>query len=104
MEPKPDVAVINLQETSAVGLIIRLVVHFSPCVDRAWNGSSLQRATAYTADLVRETRVKVTSVLLLGMVPFQTLRLLLTILNESTTVITVLTLAWVLALMGLRVD
>lgn len=103
-EPDPEVVVIDLRETYTVGPFIRLIDRLVPHVERAWNGSSLKRATDRTGELVRDVPVKVASALLVGILLIQTLQSLSAIQSGSVTTIGVLALAWLLALVGLRVD
>ena len=103
-EPDPEVVVIDLRETYTVGPFVRLLDRLVPHVERAWNGSSLKRATDRTGALVREAPVKVASVLLLVVLSVQTLQSLPAIQSGSVTTVGTFTLAWLLALVGLRVD
>ncbi|NLV09787.1 hypothetical protein GOC74_07570 [Halomicrobium mukohataei] len=103
-EPDPEVVVVDLRETHTVGPFVRLLDRLVPHVERAWNGSSLKRATARTGALVRDAPVKVASVLLLVFLSVQTLQSLPAIQSGSVTTVGTFTLAWLLALVGLRVD
>jgi hypothetical protein len=103
-EPDPAVVVIDLRETYTVGPFIELLDRLVPHVERAWNGSSLKRATARTGELVRDVPFKVASVLFIVFLAIQTLQSLSAIQSGSVTTIGILALAWLLALVGLRID
>jgi len=103
-EPDPEVVVIDLRETYTVGPFIKLLDRLVPHVERAWNGSSLKRATDRTGELIRDVPVKAASVLFMVFLAIQTLQSFSAIQSGSVTTIGAFSLAWLLTLVGLRID
>lgn len=100
-EPDPDVITIDLRETWTVGPVIAVINWLAPHAARAWNESLVRTTAERTTTAFRAAPVKLTSVLLLGVLLVQFVR---SWNSASDTALAVRCFLTALALLGLRVD
>jgi len=61
-EPEPDVIVIDLRDTYAVGPVIALLDRLQPVAERVWLSSGLRRLAGGTTTALRDAPVRTASV------------------------------------------
>ncbi|WP_372479534.1 hypothetical protein ACAH01_13430 [Halomicrobium sp. HM KBTZ05] len=96
--------VVDLRETYIAGPVIRALDGIVPHIERAWDESVFQQFTSRLNDAIRQTPVKLASTLVLAVLLVQTLRFVLTPPETSSSTLAALLVAWVVSLLGLRVD
>jgi hypothetical protein len=100
-EPEPDVVVIDLRETWTIGPVIAVIDWLVPHGLRMWHGSTARRVLDRTATAFRNAPVRLTSVVVLGVV---VARIVLSLGSAGTVSLVAHLFVGALAIAGLRVD
>jgi hypothetical protein len=100
-EPEPDVVVIDLRETWTIGPVIAVIDWLVPHGLRMWQGSTAKRVLDRTATAFRNAPVRLTSVVVLGVV---VARIVLSLGSAGTVSLVAHLFVGALAIAGLRVD
>jgi hypothetical protein len=100
-EPEPDVVVIDLRETWTIAPVIAVIDWLVPHGLRMWHGSTARRVLDRTATAFRNAPVRLTSVVVLGVV---VARIVLSLGSAGTVSLVAHLFVGALAIAGLRVD
>ena len=100
-EPEPDVVVIDLRETWTIAPVIAVIDWLVPHGLRMWHGSTARRVLDRTATAFRNAPVRLTSVVVLGVV---VARIVLSLGSAGTVSLVAHLFVGALDIAGLRVD